>query len=1377
MHRPLTAAASALALGAVTLLGAVPAAGDTEPPAPPSLPSLAPDTKVSESLASAEGTITAFVQLDAPSALDVVESGGSSSEAQAAVAEVETLAEDVVPAGAQARSRSAAPQRLSVTSTLVAGTVVTGDAEQVRALAVSDDVLAVHLVTLKEPTNKNVDVLTRAAQVWESYGNTGEGVRMGIIDTGVDYTHAAFGGPGTLEAYAAAYGEDGTGPVPEGLFDGAKYLGGWDFAGPLYDASGRTPGSTLVPQPDPNPIDAHHTAGGGHGTHVAGTAAGYGVTADGTTFRGDYGDVGDISDWQVGPGSAPEAGIYALKVFGDVGGSTGVTINALEWAADPNGDLDFSDRLDVINLSLGASAAPVDDPENLFVDRLADLGTLSVMSAGNSGDATDVGGSPGNTGSALAVANSVADVMVFDAVEVVGAADESLLGLHAAQNTVNYTGTADVEAPVVYLGPGIDGCTPLTAYADQVAGKIVWLSWDDNDATRACASGARWNNATAAGAVGVLIGTDAPIFTAGIGGNAATPGAQLTARVTDLLLPEIEAGTLTVRLGPSYQDAALTRDETVADMLNPGSSRGAHGSLGVVKPDVAAPGTRISSAASGTGSMPTTLTGTSMASPHVAGIAALVRAEHPDWTPQQVKAVIMNTATHPVYSRPGPEGPLYGPERVGAGRVDALSAVTSQVIAYDSAAPRNVSVAFGVVDVAEETVRISRTVTVETLGRAAGDFTTAFAGATSMGGATITTSPSRVQVRPGRPATVTVTLTVDPQTLEREIDPTSDPVSGVGVPREFVSALSGQLVLTPRASGQTLHVPVHAAPRLVSDLSAEPVEFASADALTAPLEVTGRHVDAGGWTSRTAVLELVRTSPQLPDVDPGSTSPTQVAAGDIRYVGAMSTGPRIAEAGFDPALGYVGIGIAMAGQWPTLGTSTLPVIDTDVTGDGIPDLQTAVQKIDPETDVTIAHTYDIRTGQSLARSSVNGQWGDVDTTVYDNNVLVAPIPLGLFDPAVVPTFAVWTFGEYSPTGNGLVDAVEPFAYDPFAPDLWTSSDAPLNAMFAPSTSDITVHRDPAAGTGVGPLLVLHSHNAFGQRAQVVDVTVPEPVAVPTTTTLTVTGQAAVGSELTLTASLDPATASGTVTFLAGGTELATAPVTGGSASAVVTLGAGSHSLTAAYTPDAAGFEASVSAPVVIDVAPSSSTTTLRLSRSLGSYGEETTARVSVVGATAAPSGPVEIHAGGKVVATGELTADGRTATASISLPRDLAAGAHRLTAVFPGSGDVTGSTSGAASYVVLPALARVDLDATSRVPRGSSPEVSISVLARGGAPAPTGTVTVTSGFRVIDRVALDADGTVEVQLPPVRLLTVVTALYGGDAGYLPGIDAATITAR
>lgn len=1377
MRRSLTAATSALVLGAVGVLGAVPAGAD--PAAPEPLPALDLPDKVGETLRAAEGQVTAFVRLDAPSALDVVESGGSAGAAGEAVEEVEALAEDVVPAAAGARARSAGPQRVSVTSNLVAGTIVTGDAAEVRELAESDDVVSVALVPLKEPMNKGVDLFTRAAEVWESYGQTGEGVRIGIIDTGVDYTHADFGGPGTAEAYATAYGEDGTAPVPEGTFDGAKYLGGYDFAGTRYDAAGDLPGSTTVPQPDPNPIDGLYTREhGGHGTHVAGSAAGYGVTAEGETFRGDYADLEDISGWKVGPGAAPEAGIYALKVFGDYGGSTNVTINALEWAADPDGDLDFSDRLDIVNLSLGADAAPVDDPENLFVERLADLGTLSVMSAGNAGDVTDVGGSPGNSSSALSVANSVSDTMTYDAVEVTAAADESLLGEHAAQNTIAYAGGEDAEGPVVYLGEGVDGCQPLTQYAEQVAGAIVWLHWDDNDNTRACGSAARWANATAAGAAGVLIGTENAIFTAGIAGDAETPGAQLTAAATDRLLPEVQAGTLSVRLGPSYRDAAFVTDESVADMLNPGSSRGAHGSLGVVKPDVAAPGTRVSSAAAGAGTMAHTLSGTSMAAPHVAGIAALVRAANPGWSPEQVKAGIMNTATNPVYSQPGPGGPVLGPERVGAGRVDALAAVGTGVIAYDSTAPDGVSVAFGVVDVGAETVTLRRTVTVENLeNRGPVVLRPSFEAATTAGGATITASPSSITVPPGRSRTVTVTLTVEPGTLARDIDPTQSPDSGIGVPRDYVAALSGQLVLSPPrpGTGPTLHVPVHAAPRLVSDLSAQPVEFAAADALTAPLELTGRHVDSGGWTSRTAVLELLATSPRLEDVDASLTSPSQVAAGDIRYVGAMSTGPRLAEAGFDPALGYLGIGIAVEGEWATLGSSTVPVIDTDVNGDGIPDLQTAVQKLNPEVDVTIAYTYDYWTGQTYSQSAVNGAWGNVDTTVFDNNVLVAPIPLSLFRPGTVPTFSVWTFSGYAPNGLNIVDGVEPFTYDPFAPDLWTSGGV-LNDVMDPSGTDITVHRSPEAGADVGPLLVLHSHNPDGARAQVVDVTVPEVVATPTTTTLTVDGEPAVGSEVTLTATVEPA-ATGTVSFRDGETELATAAVEDGTASAVVTLGAGTRTLSAAFTPDAPQWEASASAPVTVEVGQATSTTSLRLSHTLAAYGTEATATVTVQGSGAAPSGTVELRRDGEVVATGELAAEGDRGTATVTLPRDLTAGAHRLTAAYTGSADVAGSTSRAATFVVLPALPRVDIDADSRVPRGSSPQVGVEVLGRGGAPVPTGSVTVTSGFRVVDRVELDEDGAASVQLPPVRFLTLLTATYGGDAGYLPGIDLATITPR
>src|SRR5690625_4845485 len=255
MRRSLPAAVSAFILAAVMALGAVPAGAD--PGEPPGLPELDPDQKVADSLAQAERRVTAFVQLDAPSALDVVEQGGSAAAAEGAAADVEGMAAEVVPTQIGTRTlQSDAPQRVSVTDRLVSGTVVTGDAERIRALAQDDDVVAVYLVPLQEPTNKGADAFTRATEVWESFGHTGEGIRMGIIDTGVDYTHAAFGGPGTEEAYQEAYGEDGTGEVPEHLFDGAKYLGGWDFAGPNYDASGTTPGTTPVPQPNPNPIDA-----------------------------------------------------------------------------------------------------------------------------------------------------------------------------------------------------------------------------------------------------------------------------------------------------------------------------------------------------------------------------------------------------------------------------------------------------------------------------------------------------------------------------------------------------------------------------------------------------------------------------------------------------------------------------------------------------------------------------------------------------------------------------------------------------------------------------------------------------------------------------------------------------------------------------------------------------------------------------------------------------------------------------------------------------------------------------------------------------------------------------------------------------------------
>ncbi|MEL7451310.1 MAG: S8 family serine peptidase, partial [Pseudomonadota bacterium] len=127
-----------------------------------------------------------------------------------------------------------------------------------------------------------------APAVWDAYGD-GEGITVAIIDSGIDYLHAGLGGAGDPDEYAA----NDKNVVEPGTFPTVKVIGGYDFAGPTYN-----PGVEDDPIPDDDPLD-----GNGHGTHVAGTAAGLGV------------------EGQFGVGVAKGASLYAFKVFNDTSGS------------------------------------------------------------------------------------------------------------------------------------------------------------------------------------------------------------------------------------------------------------------------------------------------------------------------------------------------------------------------------------------------------------------------------------------------------------------------------------------------------------------------------------------------------------------------------------------------------------------------------------------------------------------------------------------------------------------------------------------------------------------------------------------------------------------------------------------------------------------------------------------------------------------------------------------------------------------------------------------------------------------------------------------------------------------------------------------------
>ncbi|MFC1704849.1 S8 family serine peptidase [Nanoarchaeota archaeon] len=194
--------------------------------------------------------------------------------------------------------------------------------------------------------------IVRANETWETQDSnsdniTGINSTISIIDTGIDYTHDDLGNCSTAEFLAGTC---------------AKVVGGYD-----------------VYNDDADPMDDQ-----GHGTHCAGIAAANGVVK----------------------GVAPGAKLYAYKVFGSSGGAMDFDIlRAIELSLDPNEDLDTSDRVDVISMSLGGGGDP-DDALSTASDNAVDAGVVVVIAAGNDGPDLVTVSSPGTSRKAITVGAS-----------------------------------------------------------------------------------------------------------------------------------------------------------------------------------------------------------------------------------------------------------------------------------------------------------------------------------------------------------------------------------------------------------------------------------------------------------------------------------------------------------------------------------------------------------------------------------------------------------------------------------------------------------------------------------------------------------------------------------------------------------------------------------------------------------------------------------------------------------------------------------------------------------------------------------------------------------------------------------------------------------
>lgn len=463
-------------------------------------------------------------------------------------------------------------------------------------------------------------VALTGANVAQASGWTGAGIKVGIIDSGIDIDHPALGGGGV----------PGATPFPS-----ARVAYGYDFVGDAYNADPTSPTYNPVPSPDYNPDDC-----GGHGTHVAGIVGANGAVK----------------------GVAPGVTFGAYRVFGCNGStSSDIIIEALERA--------LADGMDVVNQSLGASRQWPQYPTAVATSRLARKGVVVVASIGNTG--------PGGT---------TPDGLYAAGAPGVGAGVIGVASYDNAQRSFTVNGTPYGYNPATGapLPPTVGGLpmsrtgTP-TAVADACAalpaGSLTGQAVLIRRGT--CSFFIKATNAQAAGAAAVVLYNNAagalnatvagtPAITIPVVGITASQGAALDALIA--------AGATSL----VWADAYVSYPFGTGGLISSFSSFGLAADLSL-KPNIGAPGGGIFSTYPLEAGGFTTLSGTSMSSPHVAGGAALLLQARPRLSVDEVRTLMQNSADPKAWGANPALGFLDNVHRQGAGMLDIPSAIAGKV--------------------------------------------------------------------------------------------------------------------------------------------------------------------------------------------------------------------------------------------------------------------------------------------------------------------------------------------------------------------------------------------------------------------------------------------------------------------------------------------------------------------------------------------------------------------------------------------------------------------------------------------------------------------------------------------------------------------------
>jgi subtilisin family serine protease len=485
------------------------------------------------------------------------------------------------------------------------------------------------------PTVDDPDLgLIHAIEAWQVGGgptNAGAEVKVAIIDTGIDIRHPCFSGAGY--------------PAKTQLGD-RRFTNNKVIAARVFNMKAVSRGYTAEAIQE-------------HGTHVAGTVAcNYNTPAS----------VGGVAITHGISGVAPRALLGNYNIFpGPVDNARSEDIlNALEAA--------YEDGFDIANMSLGGRPKSgnlgIQDLTTVAVDNLDKANMIVAVAAGNSGPGFDTVESPGSAARALTAGAATAPHYIATPVTVNGQSYGALSGDFAIV-------TNDLTAPLAVLtnanGSLATACTALPA--GSLTGKIALIS------RGSCSFSTKIRDAQVAGAVAVVMVNNAPGDPIQMGQDGTPDQPTIPAYMLSLT----DGSALIGANGASAKISAAAGYFVTAngDFMASFSSQGPTEVDFRVKPDVVAPGVNVLSSIpiSFCGGQPcfAFFQGTSMATPHLAGSAAVVRWLYPNWSAAQVRSAIVNTADKAVLKQASSTNPERNVNIVGSGRENLLAAVNASV--------------------------------------------------------------------------------------------------------------------------------------------------------------------------------------------------------------------------------------------------------------------------------------------------------------------------------------------------------------------------------------------------------------------------------------------------------------------------------------------------------------------------------------------------------------------------------------------------------------------------------------------------------------------------------------------------------------------------